>query len=80
MITPHKLKAVVPESPIQPTLKDPRFKSHEFATVEELFAKRFGWIPPTQRAHLKTRIQGEKSPVLVGRVGLGGVFIPEVDK
>ena len=70
------LKAVEPESPIQPTLADPRFKPHEFETVEELFAARCGWIPPTKRQHQKARLRGEKV-VNVGRIGFGGKFVPE---
>ena len=70
------LKAVEPESPIQPTLADPRFKPREFETVEELFEARCGWIPPTKRQHQKARLRGEKV-VNVGRIGFGGKFVPE---
>lgn len=70
------LKAVAPENPVQPTLSDPRFKAREFTTVEELFAARFGWIPPSKRQHLKARIAGEKT-VMIGRIGYGGKFVPE---
>ena len=71
------LKAVEPESPIEPTLADPRFKPREFKTVEELFSSRCGWIPPTKRQHQKARIAGERT-VFVGRIGCGGEFVPEV--
>ena len=70
------LKAVEPESPIEPTLADPRFKPREFKTVEELFSSRCGWIPPTKRQHQKALLRGEKV-VTVGRIGFGGKFEPE---
>ena len=70
------LKAVAPESPVLPTLADSRFKAREFKTVEELFAARCGWIPPSKRQHLKARIAGEKT-VMIGRIGYGGKFVPE---
>ncbi|MDE2468280.1 MAG: hypothetical protein KGL35_05940 [Bradyrhizobium sp.] len=70
------LKAVEPESPIQPTLADARFKPHEFETVEELFAARCGWVAPSKRQHQKARLRGEKV-VAVGRIGFGGKFVPE---
>lgn len=71
------LKAVEPESPIQPTLADARFKPREFETVEELFKARCGWVPPSKRQHPKARIAGEKAPVFIGRIGYAGKFIPE---
>jgi broad specificity phosphatase PhoE len=72
-----KLKSVADQNPVQASLSDPRFKPHEFETIEELWAKRYGWIPPSKRQHRKARGPGEKTAVFVGRIGYGGKFVPE---
>ncbi len=73
------LKAVAPHNPIRASLEDHRFKPHEFDRIEDLFASRFGWVPPTKRQHLNARLPHEKV-VTVGRIGLGDRFIPEGDQ
>lgn len=41
------------------TLDDPKFKPHEFSNVIDLFKARCGWVPPSERKHLKELLPGE---------------------
>jgi len=54
------LKAVAPQKVIEPSLKDPRFVPHEFKNCLELFKERHGWVPPSERKHLKELLPGEE--------------------
>ncbi len=67
-----KRVAMRDEPPIKPSLDDPRFKPHEFETVQELFQKRHGWIPPSKREHPKAIVVGE-TRVFIGSLAFGEV-------